>query len=266
MPGAPGRGRLLQTDRIDHHVLEARAVDDVPLARRPLAEVDRTGVLAVAQHENDLARLVALAERLDRIRQGAPQRRQGVGHDRRRQRGQQFLAVARESRADRDLVAKRPQARHVFWQQPLEELDGGAAQQRQIALHAPGDVEQDDEPDRLRAVVELRERLGLAVVADLEVVAAERRHEPAVPVGHGDEDTDRVASRAEDLLCERRRTRCREGQPHQRQAREPERTANRAPPNREAATLADLHCAGSPARTQPSSNRACLIDLPSGVK
>ena len=139
------------------------------------------------------------------------------------------LAVARERRADRDLVAKRPQARHVFWQQPLEELDGGAAQQRQIALHAPGDVEHDDEPDRLRAVVELRERLRLAVVADLEVVAAECRHEPAVPVGHGDEDTDRVASRAEDLLCERRRTRCRKGQPHQRQAREPKRTANRAP-------------------------------------
>ena len=78
----------------------------------------------------------------------------------------------------------------------------GGAQQRQVALHAAGDVEHDDQPDRLGRVVELGDRLRLALVAHLEVVLRQRRDEPAVSIGHGDEDTDGVAAAAEDRLLE----------------------------------------------------------------
>ena len=64
-----------QADGVDHHVLEARAVDDVRLARRALAEARRTAVLAVAQHQNHLAAAVVLAERAHRLLERPPQRR-----------------------------------------------------------------------------------------------------------------------------------------------------------------------------------------------
>ena len=77
------------------------------------------------------------------------------------------------------------------------------AQQRQVALHAARDVQHDDEPDGLGRVVEQRDRLRLAFVAHLEVVPRERRDEPAVSIGHGDEDADGVARAAKDRLLRR---------------------------------------------------------------
>ena len=104
----------------------------------------------------------------------------------------------RESRADADLLAERTDAHQIIRAEPGEELIRRGAQQRQVALHAPRDVQHLDQPHRLRCVVEDRDRLRPPVVADFEIVARKRRHEPAVPVGDGDEHLDGVAGAAED--------------------------------------------------------------------
>ena len=56
----------------------------------------------------------------------------------------------------------------------LNSCAGTVAQQLQIALHAARHVEQHDQTNGLRRVVEERDRLGLAFVADLEVFLFER--------------------------------------------------------------------------------------------
>ena len=77
---------------------------------------------------------------------------------------------------------------------------GCLAQQRQVALHAARHVEHHDEPDGLRRVVEQDDRLRLALVAHLEVVLRQRRHEPPLAVGHGDEHPHDVAAASEHRL------------------------------------------------------------------
>ncbi len=52
----------------------------------------------------------------------------------------------------------------------------------------------------LGRVVELGDRLRLALVAHLEVVLCQGGDEPAVSIRHGDEDTDGVAPAAKDRL------------------------------------------------------------------
>ena len=86
-----------------------------------------------------------------------------------------------------------PMRARILAAEPREELLGGPAQQRQVALHAARHVEHHDEPNRLRGVVEDRDRLRLAVVAHLEVVTRQRGDEPPVAVGDGDEDPNQVA-------------------------------------------------------------------------
>ena len=78
------------------------------------------------------------------------------------------------------------------------------AQQRQVAFHAARDVEHDDEPDRLRRVVEERDRLRLALVADLEIVLFEIGDQASVVVRDRDEHADRVAGAAEGRLLRQR--------------------------------------------------------------
>ena len=102
----------------------------------------------------------------------------------------------RERWADLDLVSERSDASEIVLGEAREELRRGRAQQGQIALHAAGDVEHHDEANRLRLVLELRERLRMTVVPDLEVLARERRHEAAVLVRDGREDADDVAAAA----------------------------------------------------------------------
>src|SRR6185295_8457735 len=73
---------------------------------------------------------------------------------------------------------------------PPEEFIGGLTQQRQVALHAAGDVEHRDQSNRLRRVVEDGNRLRLALVADLEVALLEVRDEMTILVHDGDEHAD----------------------------------------------------------------------------
>ena len=173
MPGAAGsHAAAAQTDGVDHDLLEAGAVDDVGLAGRPLANTAGAAVLAIAQHEHDLALVFGGAERVERVARSRATAasvhpvRSRWAMRRRARRG------ARERRADRDVAAERPDPRDVAGPQAREQLRRGAAQQRQVARHAAGHVEHHDQPDRLRAVVELGQRLRFAFVADLEVLAA----------------------------------------------------------------------------------------------
>ena len=165
-----------------------------------LTKAELAGVLAVAQHEDDLARLVTVVERTERLVDRAPERRRRIGRDRGRQRGGERLRVVRERRADGDLVPERADTRDIFRTKPREELRARGAQQRQVALHAAGDIQHDDEPDRPGRVVELGDRLRRAFVAHFEAVLREGRDEPAVPIRHGGEDSNGVAPAAEDGL------------------------------------------------------------------
>ena len=106
----------------------------------------------------------------------------------------------RERRADGDLVPERTDAREVVGTQPREELRAGAAQQRQVALHAAGHIQHHNEADGLRTVVELDDRLRLPLIAHFEVVLPECGHQPAVSIRDRDEDAYSVAPGAKDRL------------------------------------------------------------------
>jgi hypothetical protein len=84
--------------------------------------------------------------------------------------------------------------------EPCDELLCGRAQQREVPLHAPRDIQHDNEPDRLRTIVEHGNRLGPSLVADFEVLTRQIRDESAVTIRHGDEDANRVTPAAEDGL------------------------------------------------------------------
>ena len=194
------RAPAAHADGVDHHVIVARAVDDLGLADETLTEADRAAVLPVAQHE-DHATLFASSPNASSASSTA--RQSGVGASGAIAFGsaaRSSSGFARERRTDGDLVPERADARAVVRAEPREELLRGGAQQRQVALHAARDVQHDDEADGLRGVVEQRDRLRLPFVAHLEVVPRERRDEAAVSIRHGDEDTDGVARAAENRL------------------------------------------------------------------
>jgi len=187
-------------DGVDHHVFLARAVDDLGLTDHALLETERHRVFAIAQHEDDGAR-VALSfslERIQRVVARAPERRRRIRGDRGRERPPKFFEIVRELRADDDLMAERADAHDIVFLQTPEQLLGSRAQQLEVALHAARDVEEHDQANRLRRVVEERNRLRLAFVAQLEIVLGERGDEPAVAVGDGDERADDVARPTED--------------------------------------------------------------------
>src|SRR3954464_5738424 len=190
----------VHADAVDHHVVGARAVDDVGLARDALAEPDRSAVFAVTEDEDGAPLIRRVAKCGHRLIDRAPQRCRRIRLDIGRDCGPQFIAGAREVRADDDLAAEAADARQVGGPEPGDQRVGGAAQQRQVAFHAPGHVEQDDQPDRLRAVVEDRQRLGLALVADLEVVLAQRGDDASLVIGDGDEHAHRLAGAAKHRL------------------------------------------------------------------
>src|SRR4029079_7765325 len=97
-------------------------------------------------------------------------------------------------------MPERPQTNGIVSSQPFEELTGTFAEQLQIALHAARHVEQHDEANGLRRIVEERDRLRLAFVANLEVFLLERRDEPPVAIHDRGENADVISSTAEGRL------------------------------------------------------------------
>jgi len=97
-------------------------------------------------------------------------------------------------------MSKRAEANCVVGAKPPEQLAGTVAQQLQIALHAARHVEQHDEANGLRRVVEERDRLRLAFVADLEVFLFERRDQTPVAIGDGGENANVIGGAAEGRL------------------------------------------------------------------
>ena len=66
------------------------------------------------------------------------------------QRSLKLLGIAREGGADRDLVPERTHPRLIVWAQPRKKLCRSCSEQLQVALHTAGDIQHDDQPDRLR--------------------------------------------------------------------------------------------------------------------
>src|SRR5262249_43106027 len=99
----------------------------------------------------------------------------------------ELVAIRREARAELYLVVERADASLVGRQQTNQELLRGLTEKRNARRHAAARVEHDDDRDRLRLVVEERNRLELVVVEDVEVVLDEARHESLLRVGDGDE-------------------------------------------------------------------------------
>src|SRR4030095_15597019 len=87
-----------------------------------------------------------------------------VWGNRGRQCAAKLARVARERGTDDNVTSECPDAGAVIGAEPREELFGGSTQQRQVTLHAARHIQHDDEPDRLRCVVEQRDRLRLAPV------------------------------------------------------------------------------------------------------
>jgi len=70
----------------------------------------------------------------------------------------------------------------------------------EVVDHAAAAVEHQDDADRLDVAREDADRLALADVVHLEVVAAKVGHEAAVRVGDGHVDRHRARARAKDGL------------------------------------------------------------------
>src|SRR4029450_5557033 len=96
--------------------------DDVGLTRGSLTKAQRAAVLAIAQHENDLAPAVRLAKRIERLAERTPQRCRRVRGDRSGQRGGELFPTVGERGADGDLVPERADARDIGSKQAREEL------------------------------------------------------------------------------------------------------------------------------------------------
>ena len=82
---------------------------------------------------------------------------------------------------------------------------GRGTQQREVALHAARNVQHDDEPYRLRRVVEQRDGLRLALVAYSKASCCSVGDEAAVSIHHGDEDPHGVPDTAKNRRLLRRR-------------------------------------------------------------
>src|SRR5678815_2438799 len=113
-------------------------------------------------------------------------------------RGQQLPCLARKRRADGHVPAEGPDPCRIIRAQVFDELRCAIAKQRQVALHAAGHVEHDDETNRPWRTVEEDDRLRLAIVADLEIVLAQRRDQAAVLIGDGHKRANELASSAKD--------------------------------------------------------------------
>ncbi len=103
-----------------------------------------------------------------------------------------------------------------------EALDGRASVHEALAEHAVADVEQEADADRHTLAGELRNRLRRAVLEDLEAVARQVGHQPAVGVAHGGRDRRHLHARAQraGLADDRRTLRAEHNGARQRDAHE----------------------------------------------
>ena len=81
-----------------------------------------------------------------------------------------------------DLVVERADHALVDRQQPHQECFGAVLHEIERERHAAAGVEHDDDGDRRGLVVEVGERLQLAVVVDLEVLLRQVRDEPLLRI------------------------------------------------------------------------------------
>ena len=198
-------GAAAHPDAVDHGVVPARPVDHLALADRLVLEVERLVVLAVAEHQDRRPLLALFLERGESRIHRPPQRCRRVGLDDIGQRLTQRADVTRELLADDDVGAEAADAHTIVGAQAGEQLVRRIPQQRQVPLHAAGDIQQQHQPDRLRSVVEQCDRLRRPFVADLELVLREVGHQPAVLVQHGDEHAHEVRGAPEHRLLLRGR-------------------------------------------------------------
>jgi len=106
--------------------------------------------------------------------------------------------LPRAARADGDLVAEDTHAREIVWAQPPEQLLAGGPHERQISLHAAAQVQHNDEMDRLRRVVEERQRLQFAALVNFKIFLLQIGHKVIRFVRHRDIDGHRIDRAAKD--------------------------------------------------------------------
>ena len=104
------------------------------------------------------------------------------------------------SRIDPHAIAEVADARAVVRQQVADELLGRVADEPEVPHHAAAPVQHDDDRDGLDVVGEDGQRLRLAVVEDLEVVAREIGDEPAGLILHRRKHGDGIRPCAEAWL------------------------------------------------------------------
>jgi hypothetical protein len=107
----------VQPDRVNHHIVEPRPINHASLTPGALTKADGSAVLPVAQHEDHLARSIGSAESAERVVEGTPEWRGRVRQNPRGQRGQELVGVARERRADLDVLSECTHASHVVGKQ-----------------------------------------------------------------------------------------------------------------------------------------------------
>ncbi len=202
MPGvARPRSATAQPDRVDHHVLEPGPVDHAGLAPRSLAEARSDRCPSRRSTRESPCERSSLPPKPPSASSRA--RQSGV-------LASGAIVVGNAARSSSALRVNDGLILTSFPNTPTRARSSGSSrenscaarvtQQRQIALHAAGDVQHHDQADGLRAAVVLRERLRLSVVSHLEVVAGQRRDEAPVPIRDGHEDPNGIASATKDLL------------------------------------------------------------------
>ena len=142
-------------------------------------EIDRR-ISAVAEDEDDAAAFL-LAQAGDGLVDGVPERRRPDRLQAGPEDTDHLLLIAREvRRLDRDAFGEAADARLVARLEPAHERFGGRHDEAEVAAHAAAAVEHHHHGDGLHVIREDGDRLRLAVVADLEILAREVRDQPAV--------------------------------------------------------------------------------------
>ena len=140
---------------------------------------------------------------------------------------------ARPARDDVGIVIEREHEELVRWIHQLEEelLDGAAGIDYALAEHAVAHVQQHAETDGHAFVRELRDRLQLAVLVDLERLPGQAQRETAVGIEHGGCERDHVDAGPQHALAALHFLRCRRAG-HENGGDERKESEERAEPRR----------------------------------
>ena len=114
-PTAGGSAAAAHSDRVDHHVVTPRSIDDVRLARRTLAKLIGPLSLPSLSTRITLRRSSSSPNASHRLIDRAPERRRRVGMISYGSAALSSRAVARKGRADRDLASEGPDAGDVVF-------------------------------------------------------------------------------------------------------------------------------------------------------